>query len=137
MGNSLLNSSGEKRNKVLDIEDNVGRNRRNNAVGCFEPVNLAGTSVSRAVLHNQQFIDERDIRIGDTILVRKAGEIIPEVIKTVCHDENSMRFSLPSECPVCGTSAVRYEDESVLRCPNTDCPAQLLKNIIHLLQRML
>lgn len=109
----------------------MGRTGAITPVAVFEPVNLAGTSVSRAVLHNQQFIDERDIRIGDTILVRKAGEIIPEVIKTVCHDENSMRFSLPSECPVCGTSAVRYEDESVLRCPNTDCPAQLLKNIIH------
>lgn len=121
----------EKETKLLDIEVNVGRTGAITPVAVFEPVNLAGTSVSRAVLHNQQFIDERDIRIGDTILVRKAGEIIPEVIKTVCHDENSMRFSLPSECPVCGTSAVRYEDESVLRCPNTDCPAQLLKNIIH------
>lgn len=121
----------EKETKLEDIEVNVGRTGAITPVAVFKPVNLAGTSVSRAVLHNQQFIDERDIRIGDTILVRKAGEIIPEVIKSVSHNEESLPFSLPSECPVCGTTAIRYEDESVLRCPNTDCPAQLLKNIIH------
>ncbi|MDE6103742.1 MAG: NAD-dependent DNA ligase LigA, partial [Oscillospiraceae bacterium] len=121
----------EKETKLKDIEVNVGRTGAITPVAVFEPVNLAGTSVSRAVLHNQQFIDERDIRIGDTILVRKAGEIIPEVIKSISHNEESLPFSLPSECPVCGTAAIRYEDESVLRCPNTDCSAQLLKNIIH------
>lgn len=121
----------EKETKLCDIEVNVGRTGAITPVAVFEPVNLAGTSVSRAVLHNQQFIDERDIRIGDIILVRKAGEIIPEVIKSLSHNEKSLPFSLPSECPVCGTTAIRYEDESVLRCPNTDCPAQLLKNIIH------
>ncbi len=121
----------EKETKLLNIEVNVGRTGAITPVAVFEPIILAGTSVSRAVLHNQQFIDEKDIRIGDVILVRKAGEIIPEVIKSVKHCENSAPFSLPEKCPVCGTSAVRYEDESVLRCPNTDCPAQLLKNIIH------
>lgn len=121
----------EKETKLTDIEVNVGRTGAITPVAVFEPISLAGTSVSRAVLHNQQFIDERDIRIGDTILVRKAGEIIPEVIRSVAHSRESVPFSLPSECPVCGTAAVRYEDESVLRCPNTDCPAQLLKNIIH------
>ncbi len=124
-------SPEEKETKLLDIEVNVGRTGAITPVAVFEPVNLAGTSVSRAVLHNQQFIDEKDVRIGDTILVRKAGEIIPEVIRSVSHGENSEPFMLPEKCPVCGTDAVRYEDESVLRCPNTDCPAQLLKNIIH------
>ncbi|MGN1480454.1 NAD-dependent DNA ligase LigA [Porcipelethomonas sp.] len=121
----------EKETRLLDIEVNVGRTGAITPVAVFEPVSLAGTSVSRAVLHNQQFISEKDIRTGDIILVRKAGEIIPEVIRSVSHSENSVPFLLPEKCPVCGTSAVRYEDESVLRCPNTDCPAQLLKNIIH------
>ncbi len=122
----------EEKETILDeIEVNVGRTGAITPVAVFKPVTLAGTSVSRAVLHNQQFIDEKDIRIGDTILVRKAGEIIPEVIRSVAHSENSEPFILPESCPVCGTIAVRYEDESVLRCPNTDCPAQLVKNIIH------
>ena len=121
----------EKETKLLDIEVNVGRTGAITPVAIFEPVTLAGTSVSRAVLHNQQFIDEKDIRIGDTIVVRKAGEIIPEVIKSVCHGADSKPFTLPESCPVCGTHAVRYEDESALRCPNTDCPAQLFKNIVH------
>ncbi len=121
----------EKESVLLDIEVNVGRTGAITPVAIFEPIILAGTSVSRAVLHNQQFIDEKDIRIGDTILVRKAGEIIPEVIRSVKHQKNSAVFRLPECCPVCGMKAVRYEDESVLRCPNKDCPAQLLKNIIH------
>ena len=121
----------EKETKLLGIEVNVGRTGAITPVAVFDPVILAGTSVSRAVLHNQQFIDEKDIRIGDTIVVRKAGEIIPEVIKSVRHEEDSKPFMLPENCPVCGSKAVRDEDESVLRCPNTDCPAQLLKNIIH------
>ena len=121
----------EKETKLLDIEVNVGRTGAITPVAVFEPITLAGTSVSRAVLHNQQFIDEKDIRIGDIILVRKAGEIIPEVIASVRRGEHSEPFRLPEKCPVCGTAAVRYEDESVLRCPNTDCPAQLFKNLIH------
>lgn len=121
----------EKETVLRNIEVNVGRTGAITPVAVFDPVTLAGTSVSRAVLHNQQFIDEKNICIGDKILVRKAGEIIPEVICSVSHNENAAAFRLPENCPVCGTKAVRYEDESVLRCPNTDCPAQLLKNIIH------
>lgn len=121
----------ERETTLLDIEVNVGRTGAITPVAVFEPITLAGTSVSRAVLHNQDFIDEKDIRIGDKIIVRKAGDIIPEVLKSVSHSENSKPFKLPSECPVCGTPSVRYEDESVLRCPNAECPAQLLKNLIH------
>lgn len=121
----------EKETTLLDIEVNVGRTGAITPVAVFEPITLAGTSVSRAVLHNQDFIDEKDIRIGDKIIVRKAGDIIPEVLKSVSHSENLKPFKLPSECPVCGTPSVRYEDESVLRCPNAECPAQLLKNLIH------
>ncbi|MBQ8961097.1 MAG: NAD-dependent DNA ligase LigA [Ruminococcus sp.] len=121
----------EKETTLLDIEVNVGRTGAITPVAVFEPILLAGTSVSRAVLHNQDFIDEKDIRIGDRIVVRKAGEIIPEVLRSVSHKEGSEPFVLPKVCPVCGTPSVRENGESVLRCPNVECPAQLLKNMIH------
>ena len=121
----------EKETTLRNIEVNVGRTGAITPVAVFDTVLLAGTSVSRAVLHNQDFITQKDIRIGDKIIIRKAGEIIPEVVKSVSHVENSEPFILPAKCPVCGTESVRYEDEAVLRCPNPDCPAQLLKSIIH------
>ncbi|MCH5192705.1 MAG: NAD-dependent DNA ligase LigA [Oscillospiraceae bacterium] len=121
----------EKETTLLDIEVNVGRTGAITPTAVFEPVLLAGTSVSRAVLHNQEFITEKDIRIGDRIVVRKAGDIIPEVLKSVSHEENSVPYKLPEYCPVCGHKAVRYADEAVVRCPNVDCPAQLRRNIIH------
>ncbi|MDY3793153.1 MAG: NAD-dependent DNA ligase LigA [Oscillospiraceae bacterium] len=121
----------EKETKLISIEVNVGRTGAITPTAVFEPIQLAGTSVSRAVLHNQEFISEKDIRIGDTILVRKAGEIIPEVLRSVAHEEGSVPYRLPDVCPVCGTAAVRFEDEAVLRCPNTECPAQQYRNIIH------
>ncbi|MCM1507244.1 MAG: NAD-dependent DNA ligase LigA [Ruminococcus flavefaciens] len=121
----------EKQTKLIDIEVNVGRTGAITPVAVFEPIILAGTSVSRAVLHNQDFITEKDIRIGDTITVRKAGDIIPEVLNSVSHEENSVAFRLPEVCPVCKTQCVREDGESVLRCPNVECPAQLLKNMIH------
>ncbi len=116
---------------LRDIEVNVGRTGAITPVAVFDSIILAGTAVSRAVLHNQDFIDEKDIRIGDTIVVRKAGEIIPEVLRSVAHKEGSSAFRLPAVCPICGTPSVREEGESVLRCPNVECPAQLLKNLIH------
>lgn len=125
----------EKETELLDIEVNVGRTGAITPTAVFKPIILAGTTVSRAVLHNQEFITEKDIRIGDTILVRKAGEIIPEVIASVRHAEGSVPYKLPENCPACGTPAVRFEDESVLRCPNVDCPAQLFRNIIHFASR--
>lgn len=121
----------EKETVLREIEVNVGRTGAITPVAVFDQVLLAGTSVSRAVLHNQQFITDKDIRIGDTIVVRKAGDIIPEVLKSVSHADNSEAYMLPEVCPVCGTKAVHIDDESALRCPNTSCPAQLLKNIIH------
>ena len=121
----------EKKTKLLDIEVNVGRTGVITPVAIFEPVLLAGTSVSRATLHNQEFISERDIRIGDEIMVRKAGEIIPEVLFSVSHSENSVPYHLPEKCPVCNAETVRYADEAALRCTNVECPAQLKRNIIH------
>lgn len=125
----------EKETKLLDIEINVGRTGALTPVAVFEPVWLAGTTVSRAVLHNQDYIDSKDIRIGDIIAVRKAGDIIPEVIRSVSHAENSEPFIIPHICPVCHGKAERAEDEAVIRCVNIDCPAQLLKNIEHFASR--
>ncbi|MCM1578188.1 MAG: NAD-dependent DNA ligase LigA, partial [Ruminococcus sp.] len=121
----------EKETTLLDIEVNVGRTGAITPVAVFETITLAGTEVSRAVLHNQEFIREKDIRIGDRIVVRKAGEIIPEVLRQTAHKEGSVPYTLPEKCPVCGTAAVRYDDEAVLRCPNSECPAQQFKNIVH------
>jgi DNA ligase (NAD+) len=121
----------EKQTKLLDIEVNVGRTGVITPVAIFESVQLAGTSVSRATLHNQEFISEKDIRVGDIITVRKAGEIIPEVLNSVSHEENSKPYELPGRCPVCGAETVRYADEAALRCTNVECPAQLKRNIIH------
>lgn len=125
----------EKETTLREIEINVGRTGALTPVAVFDPVQLAGTSVARAVLHNQDFITERDIRVGDTIIVRKAGDIIPEVVKSTSHAENSEPFYIPDVCPVCGAKAVRDEDEAVIRCQNPDCPAQLLRSIEHFASR--
>lgn len=124
----------EKETTLLDIEVNVGRTGALTPVAIFTPVQLAGTSVARASLHNQDFIDEREICIGDRIVVRKAGDIIPEVLRVAAHCEG-LPYRLPAECPVCGATAMRDEDEAVLRCPNIDCPAQLLRSIEHFASR--
>ena len=97
----------EKETTLLDIEVNVGRTGALTPTGIFEPVFLAGTTVSRAVLHNQDFINELDLRIGDRVLIRKAGEIIPEVVSVAKHNENSKAYVLPSVCPSCGSRVYR------------------------------
>lgn len=125
----------EKETELLDIEINVGRTGALTPVGIFRPVLLAGTTVSRATLHNEDFITERDIHIGDTVLIRKAGEIIPEVLSVVKHAENAVPFSFPEFCPSCGSRIVREEGEAAARCTNTDCPAQLLRHLIHFVSR--
>ncbi len=121
----------EKETTLLDIEVNVGRTGVLTPTAVFEPVQLAGTEVRRAVLHNQEFISERDIRIGDTIVVRKAGEIIPEVLRSIRHKDGSEPYFLPEVCPACGEPTVRDEDEAAVRCPNPECPAQSYRNIVH------
>lgn len=120
----------EKNSKLLDIELNVGRTGVVTPVAVFEPVFLAGTSVSRATLHNQDFIKEKNISIGDIIRVRKAGDIIPEVLGSVEKHSDSV-FTLPDKCPVCGSLLVRSDDEAAIRCPNVECPAQIFRSIVH------
>lgn len=125
----------EKETTLLDIEINVGRTGVLTPTGIFEPTLLAGTTVSRATLHNQDFIDEKGICIGDRVIIRKAGDIIPEVLSVVSHGENAVPYRIPDICPSCGGKVTREEGEAALRCCNPDCPNQLLRNLIHFCSR--
>lgn len=124
----------EKITTLLDVEVKVGRTGALTPTAVFEPIQLAGTTVSRAVLHNQDFIDEKQIAIGDKIIVRKAGDIIPEVVAVAEHCGNPT-YQLPEYCPSCHTKVVREEGEAAIYCPNIECPAQLMRNLIHFASR--
>ncbi len=125
----------EKETKLLDISVQVGRTGAITPTAVFEPIQLAGTTVSRAVLHNQDFIDEKNISIGDIIVVRKAGDIIPEVVKVAQHIQNGECYKLPDVCPSCGAKLVKDEEQSVIRCINSACPAQCVRSLIHFCSR--
>ena len=126
-----------KPSKLLDIVVQVGRTGVLTPRAVLEPVRLAGTTVTSATLHNQDFITEKDIRIGDTVLVRKAGEIIPEVLSVVpdLRPEGARPYVLPTLCPVCGAPVEREEDGAHVRCTGAECPAQLLRNLAHFASR--
>ena len=127
----------EKETKLLNIELSVGRTGRITPTAVFEPVQLCGTKVERATLHNQDFIDGLDIRIGDTIKVFKSGEIIPKV-RSVCHEKRpvgTVPFLIGNTCPVCGHKAVREVDTADIKCTNPSCPAQLENHIINFVSR--
>lgn len=124
----------EKQTKLIDIEIAVGRTGVLTPTAVLEPVHLAGTTVSRATLHNQDFINEKGIAIGDIITVRKAGDIIPEVLCVNEHNGEGI-YEFPKKCPSCGSDVVRENDEAAIRCINPDCPAQLLRNLIHFCSR--
>lgn len=125
----------EKETKLQNIEVNVGRTGALTPVAVFEPILLAGTTVSRATLHNEDMIIDKNINIGDTIVVRKAGDIIPEVVSLKQKGENKDYFKMPEFCPSCGAPVTREVGESVIRCTNADCPAQLLRHLIHFVSR--
>lgn len=125
----------EKETTLLDVEINVGRTGVLTPTGIFSPIILAGTTVSRATLNNEDFIKEKDIRIGDTVKLQKAGDIIPEVVSVVSHSDSSVPFEFPKVCPSCGAPVFREEGESAIRCDNPDCPAQLLRILIHFCSR--
>ena len=122
-----------KETKLIDIAVQVGRTGVLTPNAVLEPVRLAGTTVSRATLHNIDFIREKDIMIGDTVVVQKAGDIIPEVLDVVREkrDGTERVFEMPDRCPVCGAAAVREEGEAAVRCTGGECPAQLARIIIH------
>ncbi len=125
----------EKETQLLDIKINVGRTGALTPVGIFEPVFLAGSTVSRATLYNKDFIEETGIGIGDTVIIRKAGEIIPEVVSVKKHGINSTPFEYPLFCPSCNSKVYKEEGEAVVRCTNTGCPAQLLRHLVHFVSR--
>lgn len=125
----------QKETTLRKIEINVGRTGALTPTALFDPILLAGTTVSRASLHNQDFIDKKEIRIGDTIVVRKAGEIIPEVVKSIKHEQNSVPYKLPKHCPICGSEIVKNKDEAAVRCENPSCPATIIQHLIHFASR--
>lgn len=125
----------EKETVLKAIEINVGRTGALTPTAVFDSITLAGTSVSRATLHNEDFITSKEIGIGDTIVVRKAGDIIPEVLYVKKHCENSEVYKMPTVCPSCNSPVFREADEAVIRCTNADCPAQLLRHLIHFTSR--
>ncbi len=127
----------QKPSKVLDIVVQVGRTGVLTPKVVVEPVRLAGTTVTNATLHNQDFIDEKDIRIGDTVVLQKAGEIIPEVVAVLkdLRPEGTEAYQFPAVCPVCGAPVVRDEDGAAIRCTGAECPAQLHRNITHFASR--
>lgn len=121
----------EKETVVTDIEVTVGRTGALTPTAVFEPVLVMGSVISRATLHNQDFIDEKGVNIGDTITIRKAGDIIPEVVTVIKHAEGKTgNFKLPDFCPSCGEPVIR-DEEAAVRCTNPECPAQLLRILIH------
>ena len=127
----------KKPSKVLDIVIQVGRTGVLTPKAVLEPVRLAGTTVTSATLHNQDYITEKDIRIGDTVIVQKAGEIIPEIVEVDAsrRPEGAESYFLPEICPVCGAPVRRDPDGAALRCTGAECPAQLLRNITHFASR--
>jgi DNA ligase (NAD+) len=122
---------------LLDIELTVGRTGALTPTAILEPVKVAGTTVGRASLHNEDLIREKDIRIGDTVIIRKAGDIIPEVVAVVleARTEDLPEYKMPTHCPVCESELVRIEGEVALRCVNPQCPAQITEGLIHFVSR--
>lgn len=127
----------QKPSKVVDIVVQVGRTGVLTPKAVVEPVRLAGTTVTNATLHNQDFITEKDVRIGDTVLVQKAGEIIPEIVSVLKEKrpQGTKPYVLPDTCPVCGAAVVRDEDGAAIRCTGAECPAQLMRNLVHFASR--
>ncbi len=126
-----------KETKVKDIICQVGRTGVITPMAILEPVKLAGSTISKTTLHNEDFIKEKDLRIGDTVLIQKAGDVIPEVLKVVEEKRtgNEIKFEMPKICPVCGAMAVREEGESATRCIGIECNAKLLRSIVHFVSK--
>ena len=127
----------QKPSELVDIVVQVGRTGVLTPKAVLKPVRLAGTTVTNATLHNQDYITEKDIRIGDTVIVQKAGEIIPEIVEVVKNKrpDGAVPYSLPSTCPVCGAPVSRDPDGAAVRCTGAECPAQLLRNLTHFASR--
>ena len=125
----------EKETVLKEIEIGVGRTGALTPTAIFDPIQLAGTTVSRATLHNQDFINGKGISIGDTIIVRKAGDIIPEVLSVKYHNPDLPVYKMPTVCPSCNSPVFKEDGEAVLRCTNAECPEQILRHLIHFTSR--
>lgn len=127
----------KKETKVLDIVIQVGRTGALTPVAILEPVPVAGSIISKTTLHNEDFIKEKDIKIGDKVFVQKAGDVIPEVVEVLKNKRTGTKknFKMPTKCPVCGAPTERVEGESVVRCTGIECPAQLFRSLVHFASR--
>ncbi len=127
----------KKETKLRDIICQVGRTGAITPMAILEPVKVAGSTISKTTLHNEDFIKEKDLKIGDTVVIQKAGDVIPEVVevKKEKRTGEEIDFEMPEVCPVCGGPAIREEGEAVLRCTGIECPAKLLRNIVHFVSR--
>ena len=127
----------KKETKLKDIICNVGRTGVITPMAILEPVQVAGSNISKTTLHNEDFIKEKDLKIGDTVVIQKAGDVIPEVVEVVKSKRTGKEvdFSMPNVCPVCGAPAVREEGEAAVRCTGIECPAKLYRNLVHFVSR--
>lgn len=126
-----------KETKLKDIVCQVGRTGVITPMAILEPVQLAGSTISKTTLHNEDFIKEKDLKIGDTVVIYKAGDVIPEIEKAVVEKRTGKEqvFKMPEVCPVCGAPAVREEGEAAVRCTGIECPAKLFRNLVHFVSR--
>ena len=127
----------QRTTKILNIQVGVGRTGTITPVAILKPVQISGSVVSRATLHNIDEIRRKDVRIGDTVLVQKAGDVIPEVVKVIKEERTGDEkiFNMPKKCPICGSNVVRLHNEVAYRCPNFSCPAQQFERILHFVSR--
>lgn len=128
----------EKKETILkDIICQVGRTGVITPMAILEPVKVAGSTISKTTLHNEDFIKEKELKIGDTVVIQKAGDVIPEIVEVVKSKRNGTEenFSMPKTCPVCGAPAVREEGEAAIRCTGIECPAKLFRNLVHFVSR--
>ncbi len=127
----------QKETKLLDIECNVGRTGVITPLAILEPVQVAGSTISKTTLHNEDFIKDKDIRIGDTVVIQKAGDVIPEIVRVETSKRTGKEkiFQMPTICPICGAPTIREEGESAIRCTGIECPAKLYRNLVHFASR--
>lgn len=127
----------KKETKVKDIICQVGRTGVITPMAILEPVKVAGSTISKTTLHNEDFIQEKDLKIGDTVVIQKAGDVIPEIVEVIKEKRTGEEqdFSMPKVCPVCGAEAVREEGEAAIRCTGIECPAKLFRNLVHFVSR--
>ena len=127
----------QKKTKLIDIVCNVGRTGVITPLAILEPVKVAGSTISKTTLHNEDFIKEKEIKIGDTVVIQKAGDVIPEIVKVIKEERTGLEedFEMPTVCPVCGAKTVREEGESAVRCTGIECPAKLYRNLVHFVSR--